>query len=795
MTSSDSSAGAVATAVSSSSLLSSVYRARSGTAADADAEDHTDNDNDNDNANANDNPVHNATTSSRRSSLILTTQSIRSLHIEYGSRGPQAAVRAAFDELDQDHKGYLTPSDLFDFFAVAADYTRVNVEDEVIHAAVQALLDDVGALQTPVPAVEGNSNRNRNDANQQSATDRGTTDTAAAVVVTFEQFASIFQRHPDLCRVFEDPTAHTSLRQSVLTLLTSSLVELENEDEENRQVYIPYHTQWKNQSIEFLWIAAYVGMNVAVFTTKAINYSKNPEAIAVFGQCILAARGAAACLNLNCMLILLPICRHLLTHLQATRLRHFIPFDSYLETHFLLGIIILLFVIVHVSAHVCDFYRFAYADEADIYALIGNALGPIPESPAARWKLVLSSIPGITGLFMVACMLVAYPTILVRRKRFNLFWSTHHLLIAMLIALTIHGTANLLEPYQSLYWVIGPLSLYVLGKLLRETPFTKCQVERVELHTGNVVHVQLTKPPRWNARLKAGMYGFLKIPQLSWWEWHPFTFSSSPDDPYIGFHFQTVGDWTTQAYQYLLQLHDPPKKEVDGGGIDDAEVVGDPTDNGATAATPSPSPLCPGKGGGGVVQLSKPLYFRVDGPMGASSQGFSDHPVVVLIGAGIGITPMISVLKHLLQHPGQMQQTYFYWTVRDPSAFQWFSNLLDDIYDHDLTHCLQLRHFVTSIKYDDRDLGAVLLAYAANAAHQKTNIDLLLGKRTRHQIDTGRPNWKTEFATIKGETKDLGFDECGIFLCGPTAMAKEIAKESLALSDAKFHFFFTKETF
>jgi hypothetical protein len=30
--------------------------------------------------------------------------------------------------------------------------------------------------------------------------------------------------------------------------------------------------------------------------------------------------------------------------------------------------------------------------------------------------------------------------------------------------------------------------------------------------------------------------------------------------------------------------------------------------------------------------------IRVEGPFGASSQGFSEYPIVVLVGAGIGVT-------------------------------------------------------------------------------------------------------------------------------------------------------------
>jgi hypothetical protein len=71
---------------------------------------------------------------------------------------------------------------------------------------------------------------------------------------------------------------------------------------------------------------------------------------------------------------------------------------------------------------------------------------------------------------------------------------------------------------------------------------------------------------------------------------------------------------------------------------------------------------------------------------GAASQGFTDYPVLVLVGAGIGITPMISVLKQLVLEPGKLKRASFYWTVRDRASFEWFAKLMDEIYESDHQH-------------------------------------------------------------------------------------------------------------
>jgi Ferric reductase NAD binding domain len=108
------------------------------------------------------------------------------------------------------------------------------------------------------------------------------------------------------------------------------------------------------------------------------------------------------------------------------------------------------------------------------------------------------------------------------------------------------------------------------------------------------------------------------------------------------------------------------------------------------------------------------MVIKVEGPIGASSQGFKDYPILFLVGGGMGVTvsrvvsrlaaqsfllahtplnsysilsrynykPMISVLKELLVNPGKMERVFFYWTTRDHALFELFTKVMDDIYDH-----------------------------------------------------------------------------------------------------------------
>lgn len=63
-----------------------------------------------------------------------------------------------------------------------------------------------------------------------------------------------------------------------------------------------------------------------------------------------------------------------------------------------------------------------------------------------------------------------------------------------------------------------------------------------------VIHLVITRPP--NFKYKPGDYIFVNIPAIAKYEWHPFTISSSPEQPgEIWLHIRVVGTWTTKLYK------------------------------------------------------------------------------------------------------------------------------------------------------------------------------------------------------------------------------------------------------
>ena len=77
---------------------------------------------------------------------------------------------------------------------------------------------------------------------------------------------------------------------------------------------------------------------------------------------------------------------------------------------------------------------------------------------------------------------------------------------------------------------------------------------------------------------------------------------------------------------------------------------------------------------------------RIDGPYGAPSEDVFRSDLAVLIGAGIGVTPFASILKHIwyrqrARRLGRLRHVEFIWVCRDAKSFAWFGSVLREIED------------------------------------------------------------------------------------------------------------------
>lgn len=81
------------------------------------------------------------------------------------------------------------------------------------------------------------------------------------------------------------------------------------------------------------------------------------------------------------------------------------------------------------------------------------------------------------------------------------------------------------------------------------------------------------------------------------------------------------------------------------------------------------------------MYTQRPIILILTLPSPAAQDVF-DRDVGVLVGAGIGVTPFASILKSIYYKlidentKIRLKKVYFYWICPEPTAFEWFADLL-----------------------------------------------------------------------------------------------------------------------
>jgi len=172
-----------------------------------------------------------------------------------------------------------------------------------------------------------------------------------------------------------------------------------------------------------------------------------------------------------------------------------------------------------------------------------------------------------------------------------------------------------------------------------------------------------------------------------------------------------------------------------------------------------------------------------------------------LVGAGIGVTPFASILKHIWWRQkrgklGALRRVEFIWICRDAPSFGWFQTLLQEVEDAQTDpNFLRMHIYLTQKVGED-----MLWNIAVNDAGGQFDPLTLLRTRTMF----GRPDWKSIYSKMRlaieggsylpGQEASLR-TTVGTFYCGPKALAKTIKEHVYDASSSTVNFTFRKEHF
>lgn len=235
---------------------------------------------------------------------------------------------------------------------------------------------------------------------------------------------------------------------------------------------------------------------------------------------------------------------------------------------------------------------FVFGSRGDRKQAVAEVLGS-DAVPRAYVDYVRSG-PGWTGLTALGLLyvigLLSMPYI--RLKSYEIFQLGHLLMFPFLGLVFAHGSQALLQfPIKGIVLAV-PTFLVVCERTTRFfCAFHKIPA-KLEVLDEETIMIMCTIPNRRIWRYEAGQYVLLCVPQLSYFQWHPFTISTCIGRE-MQLHIKTDGDWTGKLRELDLK------------------------------------------------------YVSIDGPFGAPAQRFYDFDQTIIVGAGIGVTPFSGVLNDL----------------------------------------------------------------------------------------------------------------------------------------------------
>lgn len=256
----------------------------------------------------------------------------------------------------------------------------------------------------------------------------------------------------------------------------------------------------------------------------------------------------------------------------------------------------------------------------------------------------------------------------IRRKRFDVFYYIHHMYVVFILFFLLHVGD------RQFYMVLPGVFLFSLDKLLRvilSRPET--QILSVRIFPSKIIELTLPKHPR--LKYTPTSIIFLKIPIISRFHWHPFsiTSSSSVDDQTISVMIKCEGWWTNSVYDVLHQ-------EINSS--------------------------C----------RTKCIPVAVEGPYGPASFDFTRYDHLILIGGGIGITPILSLIQEIAsakgRFPTEIQLIYATKKSHDISLLNSISHIVLN-QPSKLCH-LKLRVFVTQEKMGSSTVRELLSEFSGN---------------------------------------------------------------------------------
>ncbi|KAJ2485962.1 hypothetical protein IWW47_005524, partial [Coemansia sp. RSA 2052] len=233
---------------------------------------------------------------------------------------------------------------------------------------------------------------------------------------------------------------------------------------------------------------------------------------------------AIACMMVSYGAIFLFMSPTLLELLRRTFISRYVVIEKNVHAHKTAAYTFLFWMVAHIVVY---YYKF--------HGVAANSKGGVTFS-----YMLFKTMVGKTGhamLFLFFALCVASIPV-VRRRLHEVFYLMHHMFIPTTVLLFIHGS-NKSFPY----YIAGPGAIYVIDRLYRlvRSRFRHPRIVSVIQHPSNVIELKIEKR---GLNFQVGQFAYINVPSISLLEWHPFTFTSAPEEDELSMHIWIAGGWS-----------------------------------------------------------------------------------------------------------------------------------------------------------------------------------------------------------------------------------------------------------
>lgn len=218
-------------------------------------------------------------------------------------------------------------------------------------------------------------------------------------------------------------------------------------------------------------------------------------------------------------------------------------------------------------------------------------------------------------IFMASLLVTSTP--IVRQKAYEIFYYLHVLYAAAMIGCAFYHSGVIVPILGSICWctdVIVRKGIMAFARYPKEAT--------IRILSESVVEIRFPKCQGFD--YNPGQYILIAVPELSMFQWHPFSLSSSPCQKVVTLHIRKAGNWTKALYNLA--------KEKDS------------------------------------------VRILMEGPYGSLGVDLMSerYKMIMLLSGGTGVAPMQSICNQVVYEQSRgmhdpIKKLSFVWTERDPS--------------------------------------------------------------------------------------------------------------------------------